>query len=173
MAASLLASCPEPASDQEPDLGLGLEASASLADLADLDPDLLPNLLTNLSQSLGLPGSAPAPGKREKSGKKAKNDPGINRKTKQYQQHSLCGKNAGKLPVAAQLTAVSPAVQPGRPCLQGQFLSPTDSSGEKLPGNSNSWIQDLDDGRLDINTLHAIGAGRPVDLDLSKYAAAA
>ena len=173
MAASLFASCPEPASDQEPDLGLGLEDSAALAELAGLDPDLLQNLLTNLTQSLGLPGSAPAPGKREKSGKKAKNDHGFDRKSKQYQHHGLFEKNAGKLPVAAQLTALPPAFQPGRPCLQGQSLSKTDSSGGKLPGKSNSWIQDLDDGRLDINTLHAIGVGRPVDLDLSKYAVAA
>jgi hypothetical protein len=106
-------------------------------------------------------------------GKKTKNGHDSNGKLEQYQKYTVCEKNAEKLLGAERLTAVNQGIKPGRPRLQGQSLTGTDSSGKELPGNSSSWIQDLDDCRLDINTLHAIGAGRPVDLDLSQYAAAA
>ena len=41
------------------------------------------------------------------------------------------------------------------------------NSSSSQPG---AWLQELDAGRLDINTLHAIGAGRPVpaNLDIAK-----
>jgi hypothetical protein len=38
-------------------------------------------------------------------------------------------------------------------------------SGPKASESTRSWIQALDEGSLDVNLLHAIGAGRPVDLD--------
>ena len=71
LADNLLAPCPEPASDQEQ----ALETAAS-ADLADLDPELLQNLITDLSQSLDVSEFPLPPGKREKGGKKAKKGQG-------------------------------------------------------------------------------------------------
>jgi hypothetical protein len=164
LADSLFASCPEPATDQEQAL-----ESAAAADLADPDPELLQNLLTNLAQSLDLAAFPPPPGKREKSGKKARKGHDLDANFKQYQQDSQCAKNAAKFPRADRLTARPPVVQSGQPCLQDQSPSGIAPAGPKPPEGAASWIKDLDAGRLDINLLHAIGAGRPVDLDLAKY----
>ena len=65
-----------------------------------------------------------------------------------------------------------PALPPEQPCLQGQSPFEVVPAGRKPAEGAVSWIKDLDAGRLDINLLHAIGAGRPVDPDLVKYAAA-
>jgi hypothetical protein len=165
LADNLFAPCPEPASDQEQ----ALEADAA-ADLADLDPELLQNLLANLSQSLDRIEIAPPPGKREKSGKKAKKGHGSNANYKKYQQDSRCEKNGEKFSRPDRLTAMPSVVQSGQPCLPNQSLTGIVPADQKSPGNKSSWIKDLDAGRLDINLLHAIGAGRPVDLDLAKYA---
>ena len=45
----------------------------------------------------------------------------------------------------------------------------TRNSKPETPG----WLQAIDEGRLDFDTLHAIGAGRPLDLDLSKCSVSA
>ena len=45
----------------------------------------------------------------------------------------------------------------------------TRNSKLETPG----WLQAIDEGRLDFDTLHAIGAGRPLDLDLSKCSVSA
>ena len=105
LADSLFAPCPEPAPDQEQ----ALEAAAA----ADLDPELLQNLLTNLSQSLDLIEFAPPPGKREKGGKKAKKTHGLNANSKGYQQDNSCGKNVAEISRPDRLTAMPPVVPIG------------------------------------------------------------
>jgi hypothetical protein len=150
LADSLFASCPEPASDQDRAPGPGLGENAALADLADFNPAMLQNLLTDLTQSLGLAEFEAPPPRREKGGKKPKNDRRLNNNSMKYQYDSFCEKNAGKNP--------------------GCLGQPEFGSQNLLPENQNSkldtpgWVQALDEGRLDINTLHAIGAGRSLPL---------
>lgn len=68
-------------------------------------------------------------------------------------------KNAGKFSPA-------PGRNAGLPGLTGQTKALLSGPGAK----ARSWVQDLDEGRLDPDILHAIGAGRPLDLDLVRSA---
>ncbi len=149
LAAGLFSSCPEPASDQE----------QALEELADLH---------NLMSAFPASELAPA-GQRQKAGKKAKKDRPANADYKQYHRDSLCDQNIAKL----LRSEPSPARQPEQPCLQGQAPSLLGPARRQAPGRGASWINDLDAGRLDVNLLHAIGAGRPVDPDLADHAGAA
>ena len=95
LADSLFSSCPEPASDQDNALVEGGDDAAS-AELAD--PALLQNLLTNLSQSLGLPGFEPLPPKREKGGKKPKKTHPQEEISQKNHVYNESEKNPGKSP---------------------------------------------------------------------------
>jgi hypothetical protein len=144
-----------------------LDVPGDLPDLEDLSAELLQNLLADLSQSLGLAGSAPTPFKREKSGKKATKDADSNGNHKQNQNDSQCDKNAEKTPQAAGRRRP----QPVNLKLFGSTQKPqpgTTTDDPEIPG----WLQAIDEGRLDFDTLHAIGAGRPVDVDLARFKAA-
>jgi hypothetical protein len=67
---------------------------------------------------------------------------------------------------------------PGKTSLRkdNNVLNQNDNLINEIAGKNSSssqpgaWLQDLDAGRLDINTLHAIGAGRhiPTNLDIAK-----
>jgi len=156
LADSLFSSCPEPASDQDNALVEGHGDDAALAELAD--PALLQNLLTNLSQSLGLPGFDPHPPKREKGGKKPKKTHPQEKISQKYHGHNESAKNSGKSPRPPIGCNHKPAT--ANPNL---FLE-TRHSQLETPG----WLQAIDEGRLDFDTLHAIGAGRPHALDFSR-----
>lgn len=157
LADSLIEPCPEPASGQDHALDADQGDGAALEDIADLNPEMLQNLLTDLSQSLGLAGLNPPPPQREKGGKKPKKAPGLNHNHKQYQEDIFGGKNSGK----------NPETRTGclrQPETAKQNLGLETQNSELV---TPAWVKALDEGRLDINTLHAIGAGRPIDLDLT------
>ena len=153
LADSLFSSCP---SEQEQ----ALETDAA-ADLADLSPELLQNLITDLSQSLDLAGLAPPAARREKSGKKAKNSAHMNNNYKKYQQDNLAAKNTAKSPPAAKPAPLISDFQPAVSDILGQSHPAGAPADPKAGQQHRSWIQDLDEGRLDIAALNAIGAGRP------------
>jgi hypothetical protein len=160
LAQNLSASCPEPASEQDKAAAADLGDIAALEDLAHLNSDQLLYLLSEMFPSLGAPESEPHPHKREKGGKKPKKIPATDNNIEQYQQDNLCEKNIGKFPPAVKITD---GPRPAQPSLKGHNV--TLLSGPKASESTSSWIQALDEGSLDVNLLHAIGAGRPVDLD--------
>jgi hypothetical protein len=164
LADSLFASCP---SEQEQALD-----SDAAADLADLSPELLQNLITDLSQSLDLAGFAPPAAGREKSGKKAKNSVHMKNNYKKYQPDNLAAKNIAKSPSAAKPAPLISDFQPAYSDILGQSHPAGAPADQKSPQKQRSWIQDLDEGRLDIDALNAIGAGRPY-AESTNYAAAA
>jgi hypothetical protein len=157
LADSLFSSCPEPASDQDNALVEGQGDDAASAELAD--PALLQNLLTNLSQSLGLPGFESLPPKREKGGKKPKKTHPQGELSQKNHVDNESEKKSGK-------SASTPIGCNHKPATANPnlFLE-TRNSKPETPG----WLQAIDEGRLDFDTLHAIGAGRPLDLDFSKF----
>jgi hypothetical protein len=123
--------------------------------VAPEDLDLMQHYLHALN-----PDAAPIPStencllKREKGGKKPKKTVDLNDNHKEYQSDIPGAKNSGKSPRC-----------PGRPPAANPNLFP----GTRNPDpETPAWVRALDEGRLDINTLHAIGAGRPIDLDLSR-----
>jgi hypothetical protein len=144
LADSFFSPCPEP--DDEDD---------SLAEPADLTPELLSGLLAGLSQSLGSSGSQPHPAGWEKGGKKSgktavdgikkQNNQSVSRETKSFGKNPRPPAVSGPQPDAAELLE---AWDP-------KLLTP-------------DWVQDLDAGRLDVATLNAIGAGRLSRRELSR-----
>jgi hypothetical protein len=155
----LSGSCPDLAPGQED--ALPANPAAALADLANLSPELLDQLLAGLPQSLDLSNPAPATQKREKSGKKAKNLALKSNNCRQYQLNSLNVKNARKSLPQVQPAAPLPASRPEYSEIMGHPHVGLASAAKKPPEEKRSWIQDLDDGLLDLAALNAIGAGRP------------
>jgi hypothetical protein len=163
LADRLFSSCPEPGSEQDMALGEGLGDGAPLADPADLNPELLQNLFTALTQSLGLPGCETHPQKREKGGKKPKKAFNANNNSKQYQKDILHKENAGKSPRNREGCHHKPVTA------NPNLFHGTQNSELETPG----WLRAIDEGKLDFDTLHAIGAGRPINLDLFRNSVSA
>jgi hypothetical protein len=139
LAHSLSAPCPEP-SDQAQALAAGQMDEADLAELADLHPELLQELIAGLNQSLDACGCEPYPAKREKGGKKPGNTP----PRKDYSM---------KFQLDKESQGYS-AISPGHPHGTRNVELETPLLG------SGNWIEDLDAGRLNIDFLNAIGVGR-------------
>jgi hypothetical protein len=146
VADSLLTPCPEP--------GSGDEA------LADLGLDQLQALLAGLTGADG-PAPCPAPPAwRAKGGKKAGKTPPATCNSESLQTVEEMSPSSGK----------SPRPQAGwAPKPPGGSLPLTPGSGLTTP----NWIEALDAGRLSVDILHAIGAGRTPHLDLFPEARAA
>jgi hypothetical protein len=163
LADSLLASCPsEPEQALEP----------AAANLADMNPELLRNLISKFSQSQDLAGFAPPASKWEKSGKKAKKPSSLHKNSKEYQQDSVCEKIGGKLPLAAGQKSLKSNPRPGLPCLRDKIPAGAAPAGQLAGAAKSSWVRDLDEGLLDIDVLNTIGSGRPY-AELCHQAAAA
>ena len=157
LAHNLSSSCPEPGSDQDGGCGGGPGGSGCPGPSELGSTPLSPH--GNVS-SLGEPESDSHPPKREKSGKKAEKAPLKQIITNNIKKIPCVKKIPGKFPPAVKITD---GPRPAPPSLKGHNV--TLLSGPKASESTSSWIQALDEGSLDVNLLHAIGAGRPVDLD--------
>jgi hypothetical protein len=121
---------------------------------------------------LDLAGFAPPAAGREKSGKKAKNSVHMKNNYKKYQPDNLAAKKIAKSPSAAKPAPLISDFQPAYSDILGQSHPAGAPADPKAGQQQRSWIQDLDEGRLDIDALNAIGAGRPY-AESTNYAAAA
>jgi hypothetical protein len=135
LADSFFSPCPEP-SDRDQDLAAGQLHEAARAERAEMNPEQLQDPLASMPQSLSVNGCGPHSAKREKGGKKA------------AQQHP--GKNFNQLIQIDNEIKQHSGKSPGRPCENRQ--------AERFHPR---WLDGLAAGRLDIDTLNAIGAGRP------------
>jgi hypothetical protein len=107
---------------------------------------------------LGLPGFESLPPKREKGGKKPKKTHPQGELSQKNHVDNESEKNSGKSASTPLGCNHKPAT--GNPNL---FLETRNSKPE-----TPAWLRAIDEGRLDFDTLHAIGAGRPLDLDFSR-----
>jgi hypothetical protein len=127
-------------------------ASDSPADLP-LNSDALQALFTTLLQPAASANHNRKPKTENRKlfsrgGKLPGKTPCLRNKNKEYQIDMRLEKNSGKIPSA-----------PGRQV----------GGNGALPLPTSSWLQDLDAGRLDIDTLNAIGAGRPLPDPLAVF----
>jgi hypothetical protein len=115
--------------------------------LSPEDLDLLQAILPALTQKTGQPGNAnrkQQTGNRmlkkwEKSGKLPGKTLSCEEIIEEIQRDSRCEKNAGK---------------------SSPLCPPAALSGQIPAAGSSDWLEEIDAGRLNIATLHAIGAGR-------------
>jgi hypothetical protein len=118
-----------------------------------LNPDALQALFTTLLQPAASANQTRKPKTENRKlssggGKLPGKTPWQRNKNKEYQKDVRLEKNSGKIPSA-----------PG----------PQVGGNGALPLPTSSWLQDLDAGRLDIDTLNAIGAGRPLPDPLAVF----
>ncbi len=145
----LFSPCPEPGSEDE-----------VLAELAGLDSAPLQTLLAGLLGTAGSGGCPPPPARWEKSGKKAGKAALRKGYSKEFQSDNKFDKSSG--PGPRPQAGWAPKPEAGR-------FSFTQNSGLK----TQNWIEDLDAGRLSVDLLNAIGAGRHPDPNLFRDARAA
>ncbi len=110
----------------------------------------------------------------KKGGKKPKYSTGSALNNKQIKDVTVNTTKAGKTHPAPPLNPGGPGALPVHPCHNASCqpgAAPASKNHQfetqnSKPGTNRSWIQDLNEGRLDIDTLHAIGAGRIHSLDV-------